>query len=462
MDSPNIGSWKAHARATSARTHSQGGSRRILKLLCAAAILMGSLAVSAAPAGAAVWRPFTADSPWNVPAAQKGGISSSNPYASQFTSYASSLELSGVAPDTQWGKPIFFAQPGDPAYAWTDQNGWAKGDIRYQGEPIPMPAGAKQATGSDGHLTIVTADRRYAYDMWRANVSSRSAATIVRFDLAGSGVPGVLTSNTSARGSGTPLIPTTIRAEEAVGGIDHALGLTVPHVASSYIWPATHSDGSSGSIKYGMLFVLRPDYPVPAAASLGERNIIAALKTYGAYIVDQGASMGLDADPTHADLWQQAGMLGDASMPVHSDDWRVVNVGTAPSSTPPPPPPPPPAPTPTDPGSGSGSGKKCTKRRERKGKCQPVHATVADAHVADTGQPAVVQGTVTRPVAGKKKRRAKVQVKRHGHWRTIGTAEVRADGTFKLHLPRRKGNRKRHVRVIVPGVGKSKTMTVRL
>jgi hypothetical protein len=285
MDSKNIGSWKA------------------LKLMCVAAVLAGSLATSAAPAGAAVWRPFSADSPWNVPAAQKGGIGSSNPYAGQFTSYASSLELSGVAPDNQWGKPIFFASPGDPAYTWIDQNGWAKGDIRYQGEPIPMPAGAKQASGSDGHLTIVTADRRYAYDMWRANVSSRTAATIVRFDLAGSGVAGVQTSNTSARGSGTPIIPTTIRAEEAVNGIDHALGLTVPHVASSYLWPATHSDGSSGSIKYGMLFVLRADFPVPAGASLGERNIIAALKVYGAYVVDQGASMGLDADSTRADLW---------------------------------------------------------------------------------------------------------------------------------------------------------------
>jgi hypothetical protein len=459
MDSPNIGSWKAHARATSARTHSKGGSSRILKLLCAAAIL-GSLAVSAAPAGAAVWRPFSADSPWNVPAAQKGGISSSNPYASQFTSYASSLELSGVAPDTQWGKPIFFAQPGDPAYAWRDTNGWPKGDIRYGGEPIPMPAGAKQATGSDGHLTIVTADRRYAYDMWRANVSSRTAEAIVRFDLAGSGVPSVTSGNTSARGSGTPLIPTTIRGEEAVGGIDHALGLTVPHVASSYLWPATHSDGSSGSIKYGMLFVLRPDFPVAASTSLGERNIIAALKTYGAYVVDQGASMGLDADPTHSELWQQAGMLGDSSMPIHAEDWRIVNVGTAPSSQPPPPPPPP-APKP-DPGSGSGSDRKCTKKRQRRGKCQPVQATVADAQAADSGQPAVVQGTVTRPAQGKKKRSAKVQVKRHGHWRTIGTATVRADGTFKLHLPRRKGHRKRQVRVLVPGVGKSKTMVVRL
>ena len=292
------------------------------------------LSVAPAPAVAG-WRAFAPTSPWNVPAAQKGGIAPSNPFASQFTSYSSTLEISGVAPDNEWGKPIFFAKPGDPEYVWTDENGWADGDIRYQGEPIPMPAGAKEASGSDGHLTIVTADRRYSYDMWRADASQRTAATIVRFDLAGAGVPADRNNNTSARGSGAPVIPTTVRAEEAVTGIDHALGLTVPSVAADYLFPATHTDGELGSdsVKYGMLFVLRPDYPV--TGSLGERNIITALKTYGAYVVDQGSTMGLDADSTHAELWTQAGMLGDASMPIRAGDWRLVNVGSAAAAQPP-------------------------------------------------------------------------------------------------------------------------------
>jgi hypothetical protein len=357
MDSKNIGPWKV---------------RKLWWKFVVPAVLAGSLAVGVAPAGAAVWRPFAATSPWNVPAAQKGSIGSSNPYASQFTSYSSTLEVSGVGSD-QWAKPIFFAKAGDPAYSWTDRNGWAKGDIRYQGEPIPMPAGAKQASGSDGHLTIVTADLHYEYDMWRANVSTRSADTIVRFDLTGSGVPGIQTDNTSARGSGTPIIPTTVRAEEAVGGIDHALGLTVPNVAKDYLYPATHSDGGSGSIKYGMLFVLRPDYPVPAGASLGERNIIAALQKYGAYVVDQGASMGIDADSNRSDLWSQSGLLGAGNLPIHASDWRLVDVSGTPSPLPVPDPVPLPAPSPAPSGgSGSGSGgstKKCTRKRQRNGKC---------------------------------------------------------------------------------------------
>jgi hypothetical protein len=317
---------------------SSGHSRRMLAVLLLVAGMVA--APGAAPAQAAgAWRAFSPASPWNVPAAQKGAISGSNPISSQLTSYTTALEISGVAPDDRWGKPIFFARAGDPEHRWTDRNGWAKGDIRYQGEPIPMPAGAHQATGSDGHLTIVTPDRRYAYDMWRADVESRTAETIVRFDLRGDGVPAERHDNTSARGSGAPVIPTTVRAEEAVSGIDHALGLTVPRAAADYLFPATHSDGQlgPGAVNYGMLFVLRPDFPVPAGASLGERNIIAALKTYGAYVVDQGASMGIDADSTHPELWAQAGMLGDASMPIRASDWRLVNVGATGAAEPSPP-----------------------------------------------------------------------------------------------------------------------------
>jgi hypothetical protein len=169
-----------------------------------------------------------------------------------------------------------------------------------------------------------------------------------------------------------------------------------------------------------MLFVLRSDFPVPAGASIGERNIITALKTYGAYVVDQGSSMGLDADTTHPELWTQAGMYGDSSMPIHASDWRPVNVGTAPTPEPAPEPAPTTEPAPSaKPGGGSTGG-------------------------------------------AAKTRRARVQIKTRKGWKTIGTAEIRADGTFKLHLPHRKGHRKVRVRVVMPGGGRTKTMRVRL
>jgi parallel beta-helix repeat protein len=283
-----------------------------------------------------VWKPFADNSLWNVPAGQKGGITPDNPYAGQFASYSSQLEISGIpgsGSGIDYAKPIYFAKPSDPvADVQVGQPSWVKGDIRWDGKPIPVPDGVAPAPGSDGHLTIVSADRKTAWDMWRCTKADQSGyvtVTISQWNLTGSGVPNVGVDNSSARGSGMPVIPTTIRAEEALYGIRHALGITVPRVSGDYIYPpATHSDGGLGpdGIKYGMLFVLRSDYPVPAGASVGERNVIQALKTYGAYVTDQGASMELDADSTHPDVWAQSGLTAN-SLDIGPSDFRLVETG---------------------------------------------------------------------------------------------------------------------------------------
>jgi hypothetical protein len=102
-------------------------------------------------------------------------------------------------------------------------------------------------------------------------------------------------------------------------------------VSSSYVIPATHSDGRQGpgAIKYGMRFVLRPDYPVSASASVGVVNLVYALKAYGAYIVDQGADFEIDADFTHPEVWQQAG-LSSKSLDIQPSDLRPAVPGIPP------------------------------------------------------------------------------------------------------------------------------------
>ncbi len=282
------------------------------------------------------WRPFRDDSLWNVPARQKGRTTPDNPYADQFASYSRQLEISGIpgrGSGVEYSKPIYYAQPDDPvADVQVAEPSWTKGDIRWDGKPIPVPNRVTPAPGSDGHLTIVSADRRIAWDMWRCTKANRSGyetVTISQWDLTGSGVPDVSVDNSSARGSGMPVIPTTIRALEALYGIKHALGITVPRVSGDYIYPpATHSDGSLGpeGIKYGMLFVLRADYPMPAGAGIGERNVIQALKTYGAYVTDQGASMELDADFTHPNAWVGTGLTA-TSLEITPEDFRLVQSG---------------------------------------------------------------------------------------------------------------------------------------
>ncbi len=236
-------------------------------------------------------RAFSDTSTWNLPASQKGTIVS-NPFpASDFHDTESQMAISN---STQWGTPFCRARPGDPAYVWTDVNSWIDDpDVtHYHGEPIPLPASCHQATGSDGHLAIITADGRYSYEFWRADVASKTAQGISRFDLSSAGTGWPSTSSTSARASGAPLYDTDVRLDD---DFQHAEGCTIPHASPDYVPPATQSDGDGGEIKYGMLFVLRPDFPVSGSPTVQafERE----LQTYGCYVDDQGSSFGIDAEP---------------------------------------------------------------------------------------------------------------------------------------------------------------------
>jgi hypothetical protein len=381
------------------------GDRRGVGLVLALALLVAPAAASADPG----FRAFSDSSPWNIPASAKGPIGSSNPYADQFAGSSDwTLELSGTPDNPEYANPIYFAKPGDPT-APVDVTipDWApQGIIRWDGRPVPVPEGVKPAPGSDGHLTVVSADRRTSWEFWRctkAGTSGYTTAIIVQFDLTG---PGYSTEmgDTSARGSGAPLIATTLRAEEVLSGIHHALGITVPSVGSRPIYPPmshTDGDGPDGGLQYGMLFVLRPDYRVPAGASVGVRNVITALKTYGAYVTDQGADLLIDADSTHPDLWRHAG-LHQTSFNIRGSDFRLVHAGPVPFE----------------------------KQRSRKKhprrlvlRCRN-HSVWAGGKIRLYGK---VRGSA------KAGARVRFQVRVNGHWRRLRRKPLEANGTFETH-----------------------------
>jgi hypothetical protein len=430
-------------------------SRRALGTAAAAA----TAAVTAiAPAGApadTIFRAFSPSSPWNAPAAPDS-IAPSNPFAGQFTSYSSELSISGTPDNPEYASPIFFASPGDPSTSKVDlTTDWSPThDVKWDGRAIPVPNGVHPAPGSDGHLTIVSADRSKAWDFWRCTKVSGSGITtavIVQWNLNGPGYSSHRSEN-SARGSGTPLISTTLRADEALSGITHALGITVPSVSSDYVYPvATHSDGNdgSGAIKYGMRFVLRPDYPI--RGSIGARNVLQALKTYGAYVIDQGASFELDADSTHADLWAQTG-LKESTLDVRARDMRPAQAGTG--SVPPP------------------------SANRRKARRRAVVLRV-NTHKVWAGGQLRLRGKVRRPAAGL---RVRLEVRVGHRWHRLRRKPVEADGTFqtwphlgrsahasryggRLHLKRvhlRPGARRLKLRAVVPHVGRSNVIRVRI
>src|SRR5436189_5055861 len=141
----------ARTRKSRGRAAFVRGSRRALGAL-AGTLLISCLIGSSALA--APFRAFSATSPWNIPAAQKGSIDAGNPYASQFTSYSSHLAISGTPSNAAYASPVFFASPGDPATASvTLTTDWSPTkDLKWDGQPISIPSGAYPAPGSDGHM----------------------------------------------------------------------------------------------------------------------------------------------------------------------------------------------------------------------------------------------------------------------------------------------------------------------
>ena len=231
-----------------------------------------------------------------------------------------------------------------------------------------------------------------------------------------------------------------------------------------------------------MLFVLRPDFP--ETGSIGRLNVIRALKTYGAYIVDQGASFEIDTEGDYAagarENFTAAGIARTALNDIRPADLRYVSTGTVPVPTPVPAPEPAPAPAPEpapapapEPAPAPAPGTepapapapepvKCRnkKRRQCSTATQPVALSVAALSV-QSGDRVSIQASVPSPSAAQDGP-ALVQVKRHRRWRTLYRTRLKSGRlTTKIRVGKRHG-RKLRVRVVVPGLGSSKPLVVKV
>lgn len=290
------------------------------------------------------WRPFSLASPYNVLAASKGTAVPNTYPSSDFLSYNSALVFGGIGTshDRDYNKPVCNATPSSPAFGVAFKYGWhAVGNVAWDGSPVPLPSGCSAAAGSDGHLTIYNPDRTTIWDFWECSSSGVPCSSssvpgwghfitgnLSQWDAHGLGVA-TCCDNPTGRGSGTSVAATTLTANDATYGFSHALSLTVPDAACppNYDYPAVKSDGdndgvcSGSELRYGQLFVLKPSYVCPSA--IGPANVCAALKTYGAYIADQGAS--LEIDTTGEEAAFTAVGLAKNSLPLVPSDLLCVD-----------------------------------------------------------------------------------------------------------------------------------------
>ncbi len=167
--------------------------------------------------------------------------------------------------------------------------------------PYPIPRNVRIEGGGDRHALIVDSSTCKLYELYALQRTGSGWH-------AGSGAIWRLRSNkvrpagwTSADAAGLPIAPGLVRwSEVASGHIDHALRFTVEHTRRAYIYPARHyaSDLTDPSLPpMGLRVRLRADYPT-AGFPRQARIVLAALKTYGMIVADNGSSWYISGEPS--------------------------------------------------------------------------------------------------------------------------------------------------------------------
>ncbi len=201
--------------------------------------------------------------------------------------------------------------------------GQAMLDDRTVFRQVPIPADARPAPGSDGHLAIWRPATDQLWEFWQAQrtpdgqwqacwggridqVSSSSASFTPPFGVSASGL------------SATALM---ISIDEArAGRIDHAIGMVLTDPGTGWSYPATRGDGTKtgpGAIPEGTRLRLDPAVDVEALplTPFG-RAVARAAQQYGFIVMDRGGAVVLlgesgriEAERTGRDPW--ADIFGD-------------------------------------------------------------------------------------------------------------------------------------------------------
>ncbi len=207
---------------------------------------------------------------------------------------------------------------------------------------LSIPSDVDPDPRFDGWFTVFDVEAPVAYDLWRARREDDGTISynyMRKWELNGPGFQDPYLS--SARGSGLPLFAGLIRPNELQAGlINHALAISVPGPAQSvFVQPASATDGNGRvtSLPEGArirlkanVAVPRPVDPIsgkPIRLTAQQRRmsdaIVAALRTYGAIVVDRAAVPTLYAQ---RDVTSEM-LSGKELLGLRLEDFEVIELG---------------------------------------------------------------------------------------------------------------------------------------
>ncbi|HTL67494.1 MAG TPA: hypothetical protein VL200_07525 [Lacunisphaera sp.] len=280
-----------------------------------------------------VWRPFSADSPWNQPVAAGAKTDPASRALIDDLASRGALHLN-IA---EWSIPVYFVDADrTPLRDVGDSRPgvFGRGFEFPRRIPIPDDAVASPPVGefSDNHLCIVDRAKQLEWGLWAARrdaagrwFTGLGAVT----DLAGTGVaPPWFASRRQldshrARASGFPLIAGLILRDEITAGrVDHALVFAYDHCRSGFLVPPASTSQSAKQeavdtrgIPMGGRIQLDPAWDVAhSALSPAGKAIARALQEYGAYCGDYADGNVLYAENSPAAVQAWKGVLASDTL----------------------------------------------------------------------------------------------------------------------------------------------------
>jgi hypothetical protein len=279
----------------------------------------------------------------------------------------------------EYTMPVFLAGEGQQSVEIRDYEGvesWPgpKFPDPQEGGPVTVPAPAgtvrpagPEGTDSDGHLVLYDPATSTEYDFWQATTVRSAggdslgggltgtvileAGAIDFFDVSGSGTNP--DDYSSARAMGTPLLAGLLLPEDVGSGeISHALAFAIPGprnlspnpsepLSSDYFYPASTTETDYYSVNEhalaaGQRIRLKQTLVDDAGSPVNESELapitqmfLAALRTYGAYMVDNAGGFIFYAEDIHTanlDLTdaEVQTLIGEPSLPEGKTKWEIV------------------------------------------------------------------------------------------------------------------------------------------
>jgi hypothetical protein len=256
------------------------------------------------------WRPFSDDSPWNIPVKSNPLVHPKSEIIMQMiTNTAANIRLGNTFLPALWVvnqdnmEKHFSAGTSTPFDIWDTDND------KFSNVPVPINESMWGEQTADGHISIIDPFHNMLWEMSRYKGITNdliNCSTFNIWDLTGTGVgdpnEGLRSKTRGGRGSGFPVIAGLIRPEEILSGeIRHALAFTFDSVKREDVYyPACRSDGKSNLFNApveGMLFQLNPELSDADfdnwGLSTSAKIVARTLQKYGMYLCDCGGPMAL-------------------------------------------------------------------------------------------------------------------------------------------------------------------------